>query len=109
MMLVSALLLALVVQGFATQTHLHWQNAFLDRFAPAANHLPGQDKYPLNEDPANCPICEQIADAGEYVVPAWLSPFLLVLAISTIEFVNIALPGFDAISHSWRGRGPPLN
>ena len=108
-MLVSVLLLALVVQGFATQTHLHWQKISPDSFAAAANHLPGHDKNPLNEDPANCPICEQIIHAGQFVAPAWLSPFLLVLAISTIEIVNVALPGFDAVSHSWRGRGPPLH
>ena len=108
-MLVSALLLALVFQGFATQTHLHWQSDFPDSAASTVHHQPGHDRYPLNDDPANCPICEQIIDAGHFVTPAWLNPFLLVLAISTIEFVNIALPGFDAISHSWRGRGPPLN
>jgi hypothetical protein len=107
--LVSVLLLALVVQGFATQTHLHWQKVSPDSFTAAANHLPGHDKNPLSEDPANCPICEQIIHAGQFVAPAWLNPFLLVLAISTIEIVNITAPGFDAISHSWRGRGPPLH
>jgi hypothetical protein len=108
-MLVSALLLALVVQGFATQTHFHRQNVFPDSFASAAKHLPGHDKFPLNDDPANCPICQQIIHAGQFVAPTWLNPFLLILAISTIEIVNIALPGFDAVSHSWRGRGPPLH
>jgi hypothetical protein len=108
-MLVSVLLLALVVQGFVTQTHLHWQKVSPSSSTAAANHLPGPDKSPRNEDPANCPICEQIIHAGQFVAPAWLNPFLLVLAISTIEIVNITAPGFDAVSHSWRGRGPPLN
>jgi hypothetical protein len=107
--LVSVLLLALVIQGFATQTHLHWQKVSPDSVASAANHVPGHDKYPLNQDPVNCPICQQIIHAGQFVAPAWLNPFLLVLAISTIEIVNIVLPGFDAVSHSWRGRGPPLH
>jgi hypothetical protein len=43
------------------------------------------------------------------VAPAWLTPFLLVLAISTIEIADIALPRFNAVSHNWRGRGPPLH
>lgn len=106
-LLVAFLLLTLVAQGYVSQTHLH--GLFPDTAASQANHAPGNDKYPLNDDPARCPVCQQIVHGSQFVAPAWLTPFLLVLAISTIEIVDIALPHFNAVSHSWRGRGPPLH
>jgi hypothetical protein len=106
-MLVGALLLALVVQGYATQTHIH--GLFPDSVASTADHSPGHGKIPPNDDPARCPVCQQIAHAGQFVAPAWLVPFLLVLAISKIEIATLAVPHFDSVSHSWLSRGPPLN
>jgi len=99
--------LALVVQGYATQTHMH--GLVPDSVASTANHSPGHDNYPLNDDPARCPICQQISHAGQFVTPAWLLPFLLVLAISKIEIATLAIPHFEAVSYNWRSRGPPLN
>jgi hypothetical protein len=107
LILVCALLLALVVQGYATQAHIH--GLVPDSVASTTDHSPGHGKVPLNDDPARCPVCQQIAHAGQYVAPAWLTPFLLVLAISTIEITTIAKPRYDAVSHNWRSRGPPLN
>jgi hypothetical protein len=104
---VAFMLVALVAQGYVTQTHLH--GLLPDSVASQANHAPGHDKYPLNDDPARCPVCQQIVHASQFVAPAWLTPFLLVLAISTIEIADVALPRFNAVSHSWRGRGPPLH
>jgi hypothetical protein len=106
-LLVASILLVLVVQGYATQTHLH--GLFPDSAISTSDHSPGHTKYPLNDDPARCPVCQQIAHASQFVAPAWLTPFLLVLAISTIEIADVALPRFNAVSHSWRGRGPPLH
>ena len=105
--LIASILLALAVQGYATQTHLH--GLFPDSVASQVSHAPGHNKVPLNDDPASCPICQQIVHASQFVAPAWLTPFLLVLAFSTIEIADIALPRFNAVSHSWRGRGPPLH
>ena len=103
---VAFMLVALVAQGYLTQTHIH--GLLSDSVASQENHAPGHTKIPLNDDPARCPICQQIVHASQFVAPAWLTPFLLVLAISTIEIADIALPRFNAVSHSWRGRGPPL-
>ncbi len=91
------------------KTHMHKQGMFPDNVASTANHAPGHDKIPLNDDPANCPICQQISHAGQFVAPAWLIFFLIVLAISRIEIATLPVPHFDAISHNWRSRGPPLN
>jgi hypothetical protein len=105
--LIASVLLALALQGYITQTHIH--GLFPDGVASQASHAPGHGKYPLNDDPARCPICQQIVHGSQFVAPAWLTPFLLALAISTIEITDVALPRFNAVSHSWRGRGPPLH
>src|SRR5471032_1729163 len=82
---VAFMLLALVVQGYATQTHIHKQSGSAVSSALKAGGSPKHDNFPVNDDPANCPICQQIIHAGQFVAPAWLVPFLLVLAISKIE------------------------
>jgi hypothetical protein len=105
--LLALTVLALVAQGYTTQTHIHGLSP--DSVASQASHAPGHDRYPLNDDPARCPVCQQIVHASQFVAPAWLTPFPLVLAVSTIEIADIALPHFNAVSHSWRGRGPPQN
>lgn len=107
--LVAVMLLALVVQGYATQTHIHKQNGSTVSVALKADGSPKHDNFPVNDDPANCAICQQIIHAGQFLAPAWLSPFLLILAISKIEIATLAIPRFDAVSYDWRSRGPPQN
>ena len=107
--LVAFMLLALVVQGYATQTHLHRQDGSTVSAALKADGSPKHDNFPVNDDPANCPACQQISHAGQYVAPAWLLPFLVLDAASTIEITTAVLLHYDAVSHSWRGRGPPLH
>ena len=107
--LVAFMLLTLVVQGYATQTHLHKQNDSTVSAAWKAGGSPKHNNLPVNDDPANCPVCQQILHAGQFVAPAWLLPFLILAAVSTIEITTAVLPHYDTVSHSWRGRGPPLN
>jgi hypothetical protein len=107
--LVAVLLLTLVVQGYATQTHLHKQNGSTVSAGLKAGETPRHDNFPVNDDPANCPVCQQILHAGQFVAPAWLLPFLILAAVSTIEITTAVLPHYDTVSHSWRGRGPPLH
>jgi hypothetical protein len=99
---------ALFVQGYATQTHFHKLTGTPTNIALKANGSPEHDRYPLNNDPINCPICQQISHAGQYVAPAWLLPFLILASVSKIEITTSVMPHYDAVSHSWRGRGPPL-
>lgn len=118
-------LLALAVQSFVVQTHIHIpqvhgraQTVSLITLAAAAVADKGpmtadasspapHDKYPINEDPSNCPLCQEIAHSGQYVTSA---AALAALPFSvTINFVvfNEALPSFLAASHIWQGRAPP--
>ena len=97
-------MLAFALQSYVFQTHIH--------FAPQAaltdtTHGGHHDKFPANDDPANCPICQEILHSGQFITPA--AQFLLppTLAVSTIAVVDQALPHILAPSHSWRGRAPP--
>jgi hypothetical protein len=110
--LVFAVLVAFALQGYIVQTHIHFSPeaaALLDADtgAHAANGTSHHDKYPPADDPANCPICQEILHSGQFITPS--AQFLLppTFAVSTITLVDRALPHILAPSHSWRGRAPP--
>ena len=115
-------LIALAIQSFVVQTHIHRQicagaNSGLlavfadDDASPAAgaSDQPSRprDQFPGNSDPANCPLCQSFAHSGQFVhsgavlayIPAWVSIHFIVL--------KDVLPALFAVSHSWQGRAPP--
>jgi Protein of unknown function (DUF2946) len=110
--LVFAVLVAFALQGYIVQTHIHFSPeaaALLDADAGAhaskdASH---HDKYPPADDPANCPICQEILHSGQFVTPSATALVPPSLAASTIAIVDVELPFVFALSHSWRGRAPP--
>lgn len=103
------MVMALVAQGYTLQTHIHKQGFAATSIALDVGGLPGHDRIPINDDPANCPTCQQILHASQFVAPAWLSPLLLIVTVSSVDIATAAFPHYDAVSHSWRGRGPPLH
>lgn len=107
LLLIGFMLLAFIVQGYATQTHIHNESVAAAGILVKNGGAPGHENYPGNDDPANCPICQQILQSGQFVAPAWQMPLLVTLVVSAIEFTIVATPRYDAISHSWRSRGPP--
>lgn len=98
-----AAMLAFALQSYVFQTHIH----FLPQAAVAGTQGGHHDKFPANDDPANCPLCQEILHSGHFITPA--AQFLLppTVAVSTILLVDKALPHVLAPSHSWRGRAPP--
>jgi hypothetical protein len=118
-------LLALTIQILVIQTHIHipqsvGQPQTVSVTTLAQTLVSGasvqtvddranapRDKYPINEDPTNCPLCQEIAHSGQFVhsvaalaaLPAFISVHLIVF--------SEALPSLFAVSHSWRGRAPP--
>jgi hypothetical protein len=102
-------LTAFVLQGYVTQTHIHNAKAETPISAAKGSERTLPKPYQGNNDPANCPICQQIAQAGHYVIPAWLLLLLVTLAVSTIHIIACARPRYDAVAYCWRSRGPPLN
>ncbi len=118
-------LLALAVQSFVVQTHIHIPQGAgraqtvslvtlaatvvsdasgIKSDAPAAP----RDRYPINEDPSNCPLCQEVAHSGQFMQSAAVLAMLpFAVSVNFIIF-DKALPSFFAVSHIWRGRAPPF-
>jgi hypothetical protein len=113
------MLVAFALQSYVTQTHIHFAGHVVtggftfpdDESKSVADKAPGSgsdhDKYPPADDPANCPICQEIMYAGHYVAPAAVHVVLISLPVSTIAVVAAVPHRLFALSHSWQGRAPP--
>lgn len=109
LLLVSLMLLVFGLQDYAVQTHIpeRAEAAFSIEKTALPVAAPGASKHKnLPDKPDNCPLCQQLY-AGQYVAPGALAFFLSILTVSTIETVLGVTPHYDAVSHSWRSRGPP--
>lgn len=112
-------LVAFALQSYVTQTHIHFAGhvmtggfSFPDdsskaTLGQAAGDTGDHDKYPPGDDPANCPICQEIMYAGHYVAPAFAHVILISLPASTIAVVAAVPLRLFALSHNWQGRAPP--
>ena len=117
-------LLAVALQSFVVQTHVHVQQpayrtqavslitlaAASIAGADVASGQPGVpvDNYPVNRDPANCPLCKELTHSGQYVSSASvLATLPFPVTVNFVVFREIA-PSLFAASHTWRGRAPPL-
>jgi hypothetical protein len=115
------LVAAFAFQGYVTQSHIHFSSTpglsgkVADRSAPqSSDSIAGDfgkqqkhDRYPPNDDPSNCPICQQIALAGSFLTAGGISP----IAPSKLAFGFLisadVLVLISGVSHAWHGRGPP--
>jgi len=106
--LVSLLLACLLVQGTAVQTHVHF-TAKARAAALAGPH--GQTLRAPDtgggSDPADCPLCQEAATAGAYLLPtAIVLPAPPALPLWAGAAVLRAL-GVFASAHNWQSRAPP--
>jgi hypothetical protein len=106
-------LLAFTLQTYVIQTHVHGMARV--GIAPATLALDksaaqGQrpDKFPTGNDPANCPICQEILHTGYFVTPAAAVLPLPAVAVSIAPTVIDILTAVAAHSHSWKSRAPPI-
>jgi hypothetical protein len=106
-------LLAFTLQSYVTQTHIH--GLAHESFAGAA-FAAGEDsgqkqkpgKLPANDDPANCPICQEILHTGFYVTPTTTTLLLPTVEASIAPIIIDIKMIVQAYSHSWKSRAPPL-
>ena len=69
--------------------------------------VPSPDKYPLNEDPSNCPLCQELVYSSHFVQSAAILAVLLFDApVRSFAFDEPYTSSFAA-SHIWHGRAPP--
>ena len=103
-------LLAFGWQSFVSQTHRHFGQAGLSlalsiQTGGATVEKGGQ--VPA-DTPDNCPICQEIAHGGAYLLPApvlFQPPAALAAWFAITLLLALAL---RQQSHAWRSRAPPL-
>jgi Protein of unknown function (DUF2946) len=116
--------LALTIQSFVVQTHIHipqgagkTQTLSVITLASTANgkgetvdthsaNAP-RDKYPINEDPSNCPLCQEFSYSGQFVANAAVLATLPVAAAVSFIVFTVSLPSLLRAAHNWQGRAPP--
>jgi hypothetical protein len=113
-------LLALTVQTLVVQTHIHiaQRTAILSSvgdvsgagtlgWTAVGKTSAPRDRYPANEDPSNCPLCQEFAHFGHFTQGTVF--FVAALLSSTIRHsvYNDAPIPFTVVTHLWRGRAPP--
>jgi hypothetical protein len=112
-------LLAFSVQTYLTQTHVHFaaedqtslaqsQLSLGDHNISSKTPVEHKDRYPANDDPANCPLCQELIHAGHFVAPAAAALLLPAHLPSIVELTVQYAPFLHTITHIWRGRAPPL-
>lgn len=106
-------LLALAIQLFVVQTHIHGTSFAGGRdsvtesgVAPAgiADH---QDRFPVKDDPANCPLCQEFSHFAGYLHSAQSIDFLILPIVGPAPAVRAELPSGLHVPHFWFGRAPP--
>jgi hypothetical protein len=104
-------LLAFGWQSFVTQTHRHLgeRGTSLSLSIQAIGGATAEKGGQVPADtPDNCPICQEIAHGGAYLLP---TPFLLQPPAAVAAWFAVTLSLALALrqqSHAWRSRAPPL-
>jgi len=108
-------LLVFAFQTYVVQTHIHLSpqaigSVTVGAKAPALDAQKQQpDKFPARDDPANCPICQELLHSGQFVTPSAVATLLPSLLVSVIAIVIHIAVAPEATSHTWQSRGPPRN
>ena len=105
-------LFAFTLQSYVTQVHIHKLtpgNIAATQFESGKTSFGNQKqgKLPARDDPANCPICQEILLAGHYVTPSPVAWTPLSVETFTIPIAIVVSTIAQAYSHSWKSRAPP--
>ena len=103
-------MLAFGLQSYITQTHIHLKPDTFSSYSKLSHETGKEnpsDKFPANGDPANCPICQEIAHAGQFVTPSAAVLLLPTAAISIVALATEIIVVPLRASHTWRSRAPP--
>ena len=121
-LLPALMIVAFALQSYITQTHIHLDgqvltggltfpeegsNLLQGKAATVAGDRSDHNKPLPADDPANCPICQEMLSAGNYVAPGVIAVPSPTLVTFTISSVDVALTFISVVSHDWRGRAPP--
>jgi len=102
------LIVALLFQGFATQTHAHfgvdrtWAAAASARLAAVADDQKNSPVAPA------CPLCEEKALFGAYLLGGSITIAAPGAVVYDYAAVSLPLLALRPSSHAWRSRAPPI-
>src|SRR5215472_16696504 len=111
-------LVALVIQVLVVQSHIHIPQATgkaqsINLVTPVAGvagdpsgSIP-RDKYPVSQDPWNCPLCQELSYSGQFVASTAILVSLPCFIAVRFIVLSEAIPSFFTLSHTWRSRAPP--
>jgi len=107
----SLVLILFALQSYVTQTHIHFLNAAPGTVQSVTGGVaikaPAHGKLPPADNPATCPICQDMALAGHYTAPGAILLTLPPLVAMPVA-VLLEVPQYAAVvSHIWLGRAPP--
>jgi hypothetical protein len=98
---------AFAQQSYLTQTHVHVPPALAGAGRSSVLGEAGDGKTPSRDDPAHCPLCQEIVIAGAYLMPVAIVILPPLIRAFRIELPARDLPFIATASHSWHGRAPP--
>ena len=113
-------LVAFVLQSYIVQTHIHFapsidsgivvsKSLVTDSKAGApTTQNSDRGRYPPNDDPAHCSICQEFLHAGQYLAPAPAMALLLTVVEVPVTIVRVIPVVIAPVSHDWHGRAPPI-
>jgi hypothetical protein len=111
--------LAFSLQSYTAQTHIHFLPVPASSFdkgavfagavkpTKAQERQPLPDKFPGNDDPAKCPLCQVVAHGGQYVWPTSIILSLPDLPAAVVPVAISVLRLVERDSHNWQSRAPP--
>jgi len=101
-----AILLAFSWQSFVAQTHRHYESLSATTAAKVSVQSPG--KSSPADLPASCPICSELAHAGQIILPA---PVTIAAPAQSPVWLATTAPlalSRSERSHAWQSRAPPV-
>jgi hypothetical protein len=106
-LLLTFLVVCFLVQGTAVQSHVHFIEHTSSATAAAGNSHIEAAPSKMGDSPADCPLCQEAAIAGAYVLPA--VPVLLQPPAPALWITPTALSAFSLapLGLGWLSRAPP--
>ena len=93
-------------QSFVVQVHVHEASRSASSTLDIGKvSQPG--KLPANGDQSDCPICQAMLHAGQFVTPSAVAFGLPSFALFFVIAVASGGQGTQSGSHNWQSRAPP--
>ncbi len=103
-------LFALVCQTVLVRAHVHPHAAVASVYedvTAADPHSAVRRGHPPQDQPSNCPICEELAHADAYITPQLATITPPPQAEIWVGATPHRGPSWSSRSHAWRSRAPP--